>query len=310
MDWITLTNFIPLLKPTYRYLRSFFPQRPVPMWRQRLNHLFEGDVRIFAVSESEPQIHLEGELSLTRKQAKIASEIASSLSENEKQSVLVQTPDWESNPIQFRVRALKYSAVLALREVQPLPKILSANTLLICRDRAEIIIQRRGPEPYVKSYADCLGVFGGGYDPSDEKDANSLLLTAIREVWEETKVPWAPPSPSFMVAEEISTGYVQIAFLGVNISREARNLIHPRMQEGTPVYVSYDELPNYLKKPTEKAQSVQADFVSGSSRGWVPIGKAHVLAWLAHGAPGAGRRASFGGLSARQLFNSLVPKID
>jgi len=34
---------------------------------------------------------------------------------------------------------------------------------------------------------------------------------------------------------------------------------------------------------------------------WVPSGKAHVLAWLAAGAPGAGKKPIFGGLTATQL---------
>ena len=59
--------------------------------------------------------------------------------------------------------------------------------------------------------------------------------------------------------------------------------------EGKPLCVPYDELPRFLDQPS-----------------WVPSGKAHVMAWLAIGAPNGGRAPKFAGLSANQLFDLLV----
>ena len=309
LEWESMVGGLKYIKQmnlVYRFARSFFPSKPLPMWKERLNHFFENDVRIYTSTENTPIIHNEGKYTLPKEQAERAAEIAKNLRENELQSILTQIPDWNSKTIQFRVRTIKYADLLALREIQ-LPNVLSANVLLICRKNREIILQRRGSQPYVKTYWDCLGTFGGGYDPREHKDADSLLLTAIREVWEEARLPWAPPHPHLIIAEELTTGYIQIAYLGVNISTEARELIRPRIVEGTPVYFSYDELAENLKLPVEKSHNFRLDGNSG--QGWVPTSKAHILAWLAHGAPGAGRKAKFAGLTAHQLFNSLVPKL-
>ena len=59
--------------------------------------------------------------------------------------------------------------------------------------------------------------------------------------------------------------------------------------EGTPECISYDDLPVLL-----------------TQKNWVPSGKAHVLAWLAFGAPNAGVMARFGGTSPKKLFQDTV----
>jgi hypothetical protein len=111
----------------------------------------------------------------------------------------------------------------------------------------------------------------------------------VREVFEESGLIVRSRNEPVCVAEELDTGFVQYVFLGVRItSAEFARLF--TNSEGSIVQVPYDELQRRL----------------ADSADWVPSGRAHVLAWLGLGAPGAGFRATFDGKSAKEVFEQLV----
>jgi 8-oxo-dGTP pyrophosphatase MutT (NUDIX family) len=123
-------------------------------------------------------------------------------------------------------------------------------------------------------------------------DLYSLENTLAREVEEEAriKLTFEKKTP-LLIMEEMQTGFIQVAFLGMTISAgQADHLLdNPRPVEGKPVKVHFDDLQDLLRHPD-----------------WVPTGKAAVLAWLALGAPGAGPYVRFGKYSANGLCEEIL----
>ncbi len=91
--------------------------------------------------------------------------------------------------------------------------------------------------------------------------------------------------------EESETGFIQVAFLGIKVSAEqVKNMPpNPNPMKGKPERIEFKKLGEVLSRPD-----------------WVPTDKAAVLAWLALGAPNAGRRPRFGGHTAGELFEEIV----
>jgi hypothetical protein len=141
-----------------------------------------------------------------------------------------------------------------------------------------------------------LHTIGGAYSPphidGHEGDRTSLRRTAVREAGEESDAAFALDRIPMVVFRELQTGFIQLAYLGVNISAEEKRNLKPN-REGTLVYVSFDELPHVLRH----------------ERNWYPSGKAAILSWLALGAPNAGWLGSFGGLKPTKLFSQEVGAI-
>lgn len=130
----------------------------------------------------------------------------------------------------------------------------------------------------------------GSVDP----DRSSLANTIVREVQEETTVPISVDHcPPTILAVELAEGFIQQVFLGFKISARTNDRIagdrYAGNWEGRPFIVSFDKLPSVL-----------------NSAKLVPSGKAHLLAWLAIGAPNAGSNPQFGSYSPAQLFDFFV----
>ena len=90
------------------------------------------------------------------------------------------------------------------------------------------------------------------------------------------------------MAKELSTGFIQLVFLGIPVDVEDIDRLKGNW-EGKIERVPFKNLASVLKDPT-----------------WVPSGKAHVLAWIGLGAPNAKKRQKFGNQTAEQLFNSML----
>ena len=120
-------------------------------------------------------------------------------------------------------------------------------------------------------------------------DRGNLLLTAAREVHEETGlIVSIPTSVPLIVCEEVSIGFISLAALGVELPAEELHRAEGNF-EGDTVRVGFDEL----------HRSLLDDY-------WVPAGRAQVLSWLALDAPVGATRARFRKMSGAKLFGQFV----
>ncbi len=294
-----------LLDKSARYVKPLIGRGALARdkWVPQLNELFRNEVELFGPYRHEPVIHLDGPLSLSVAQTDYAAKERSRLvtdpnRSNDPNAILSSEPRWADDPVHLHAQYCDYAVVRTLRNeslgTNPRPPVLSANILMICRETREIILHRRAP--WSDHLANHLHTLGGAYWPPNvdnrEGDRLSLRRTAIREVGEESDAAFSLLESPMVLFREPPTGFIQLAFLGVNISaKEVLNLKPNR--EGTLDHVSYDELPRRLRH----------------ERNWYPTGKAAILAWLALGAPNAGSLVKFGGFKPTQLFTQEVGAI-
>lgn len=263
-------------------------------WIARLNAVFSGEVQIYCQTSQEPVLHIEGEYQLTDLQKEDAAKQLEVLRHegrpNDMHAILVEEPTWQATPVHMRVQTIDYAGIVALRNEGGRPQVLSSGALILSRELGQILLHRRGAN--VAKYCSHLHIFGGGYMPPSNHgrdDGESLRATAEREILEESKLALPPEAaPPMILAKEIATGFIQLMYLGFDVPATAVSRVKGNW-EGHVEAVPYAALPGLLQQP-----------------GWVPSGKAHVLAWLALGAPGCGEQPQFGSLSPDQLFNERV----
>jgi hypothetical protein len=275
---------------------------PQDSWVPHINQLFRDKVVLSGPYRHEPTVKIIGPFPLTTPQAAFAVKerkrlTADPTKSNDPHAILSSKPNWNDDPVHFEAWSLDFAAVRSLRDktlnADPLPLVLSVNSLLICRKSREIILHRRAL--HSDTFPNALHTIGGGYWPpgvdAHEGDQFRLRNTAIRETREESGVTFSlDENPPMVLLQELQTGFIQLAYLGVNISsQEAENLAPSR--EGTPVHIRYDDLP-------QKLLSDQED--------WVPTGKAAILAWLALGAPNGGWNVQFDGIKPVALFRHQI----
>lgn len=265
----------------------------LPDWLESLNAYFSETVKVFCQCRFEPVIHIDSAYQLSDEQQSAAERYRIQLDAqgrpNELHAILTNTPDWQTDPVVLRARALDFASVCALRAQGGKPHILSANAVIVCTETNEVLLNRRAAN--VATYPGCLHTFGGAFIPTISVgiDGHKLSNTIVREIHEETgmrvKVEALPP---MMIAQELSTGFIQLSLLGIPVNRSEFERFGSNW-EGESVRLSFDRLADALHDPT-----------------LVPSGKAQMLAWLATGASGAGLSAEFGGLTAHELFTSAV----
>jgi len=243
-----------------------------PDWIERLNETFRGEVEVYTALAAEPVLVDEGRLVLPPEEARRAEAIRGGLASNDWHAVLDGEPVWTDRPVSLPFRSLDFADVCALRESGARPPLLSVSVVLFSTDARVLYLHRRAR--WSATYPNALHTLGGGYmppNPSLRNDRYSLLRTARRELQEEVDVSLPlRDTPPMLLSRELSTGFVQLALLGVDLDMEnAKALQHN--PEGTLVHLPFEDLERTL--------------LSDEAR-WVPTGKAHVLAWLALGAPG------------------------
>lgn len=214
---------------------------------------------------------------------------------NDPHALVVNAVMWADDPPSFHLRPIDYAELCALRALpedgHP-PRVLSANALVVCAETRSILLHRRAETS--ATYPSCLHTIGGGYWPPGidgrEGDGQHIRHTAVREVYEETRaailIKDATPK---VILEELSTGFVQVAFLGCAIDAEGRRHIQHNA-EGSVVWLGFDELEERLVHDPD----------------WVPTAKAAVLAWLAMAAPAAGKSPRFGKKRPEELFEAVM----
>lgn len=271
---------------------------PVASWLPRLNEWFRGEAEVFGPYQHEPEIHIEGPVIFTQAQADFAARARAKLGgrqTNDPQAVLAREPHWSDDPLSLHVRTLDFVGVLALRDpaLNPdsRPQILSANLVLVCPEAREVILHRRSKD--AATYPSALHTFGGAYWPPGVEgrvgDRRRLSATALREVNEEIQAALCVADEPLIMLRELRTGFVQLAFVGVALSARTAQLLKPN-QEGSISRVGFDELPKVLLE----------------EQNWVPTGQASVLAWLAMGAPNAGRKPTFAGMTPAAVFDRVI----
>lgn len=162
---------------------------------------------------------------------------------------------------------LPFSVVMALRAQGHLPRFIAASAIPVDYERRTLVLHRRGPS--MKTYPDAIHTVGGAFVPGEDV---GLFQSLQRECGEEAGIEiardlaFSDPGyvPSILIGEELSTGSVQIVYLHRSFQRVGDPRCSARaFDEGTPVFLGFDELPEILEYPQ-----------------WVPSGRLHVLAWL------------------------------
>lgn len=261
-------------------------------WIERINRLMNGDVEIKRLVDREPTltIHDHPALSLNDEQESLA--FRRSLKINDNVAVLAAAPLWQDNPVELQLFKTDYATVCALDKAGKRPMILSASTLLVCRESQEVVLHRRDGH-ISRDYKHALHTFGGAYMPP-EKDGRdydhlSLIAAARREVMEESSIGIDVTNcPPMLLGSEPRIGFIHLALLGVNVSNAALARAQHN-HEGRISRIPWKEIQDRLTTET-----------------WVPAGKSHVLAWLAMNAPVENGFANFGLKTGRDIFEAVV----
>lgn len=271
---------------------------------ERLNAALAGSVEVYRTAATAPQVRLLGPAPLTDEQLANAAAERRALDDqqpNDVHAVVLAPPVWSDDPLVLEAHTLDFAAVTALRRDGARPELLSAMAVIFCEEQRVLVLHRRSARS--ATYPGCLHLLGGTYiAPGNGKagDGASLLTTLRREVLEESRagITWASPPPA-LLSKELETGFIQFTLLGVNVSAaDAERMEHS--PEGTVTLVAFDDLLHRL-------QGSVAPGPLSPHTGWVPTGRAAVLAWLALGAPGSSKPLRFGGRSGSEVFDLVIP---
>jgi hypothetical protein len=298
VEWGVLTWIIDKLLPYAGRLYRGSSAKPAASWLPRLNERLRGEAEVFGPYQHEPEIHIDGAVVLTQAQADFAARERAKLGgqrPNDPHAILDREPHWSDDPLSLHVRTLDFASAMALRDPalnpDPRPQILSANLVLVCPETREVILHRRAEDS--ATYPSALHTFGGAYWPPGVEgrvgDRRRLSATALREVNEETEAALGVEDEPMIVLRELRTGFVQLAFVGVALSARKAQRLRPN-REGSITRIAFDELPRVLLQ----------------EKNWVPTGQAALLAWLAMGAPNAGSKPTFAGMSPAAVFDRIV----
>ncbi|HET6351644.1 MAG TPA: hypothetical protein VFG89_05895 [Coriobacteriia bacterium] len=271
------------------------PPKPSANWIARINNYCEGELKVRKLVEHEPKVCIDGAYKFTPEQQAEIKRFRAAIRKkgrpNDPHAIVVGTPTWESDPVTFHACTLDYAGVKTLRAEGEKPALLSSCVVLVCPQTRQLVLHRRQED--VATMKGRLHTMGGGYMPpvkgGVDADRYSLKSTASREVHEESQLEISTVTQvPLMLSEELSTGFVQLVFLGMPITKAALAAMSDNW-EGTVAPVGFDNLLDTFY-----------------SADWAPSGKGHVLSWLAIGAPGAGLRPKFGKYTASDLFDIVV----
>lgn len=256
-----------------------------------------------------PSIIEDGELAVPQSLAveigKKREELRHTGSPNDSVAIIDEHMEENARHHTLRAKVTDYATLVALREQAhrnrtSQPKVPSANVLLYCEPERELIVHER-PEGFRRGTTrpKRLHTFGGCYCAEVRgahlpHDYGSLLRTARRKLLEEcdASLPMDGP-PQILHCEETDSGFVQWVVLGRNISSyEYANAVcrRPPNPEGRTYSIGFDRLRTKLI----------------DRKAWHPSGWAHVMMWLAVGAPSQNEELKFDGLTGPALFRDLV----
>lgn len=248
---------------------------------------------------SGPKLFDCGRLKIEPKTKSLSSMIAMDLKKqkqpNDPCAILLSSSHWEDKEsLTLSYNSVFYADVKALRANGRKVYLISVGGVLFSEDEQCLLVHRRSTKS--EDYPETLHIFGGAYMPpdlGDRGDIGGIKECLVREVHEETGISIIiPDNTPILTIDEYNIDFVQIAFLGINISNTQMKPMRPSW-EGTISEIPFNELYERMKNIKEWTIS-----------GWVLI-----LLWLALGTPNSNRKLIFGDQTAEELCKSLISHI-
>lgn len=266
-------------------------------WVKLINDKIQ-DVKVYGSVQKVPKINIIGSAHLTSTERLEAQALKPAFND---MHALVESEPFLTNTSQviFNAKILNFAELSILRKNDSHDFILSACVVMICNETRSLIVHHRSSDS--ATYPDCFHTFGGAYDP--QRDKKNLFLTAKREIHEESQASVLyEDTPPMIIVLEKTTRFLQLVFLGANISKKQFEELEENWEGKRLLTISFDDLGAFMTDP------IATDLAKGGKReiSWVPTGKAHVLAWLALGAFGTKQDETFNSLSPIDLFLHLT----
>lgn len=213
---------------------------------------------------------------------------------NEPHLLLKEHSDLSIENIKLYVETAKFDVIRSLRKKDIKPSILSAGGVLIDPEKKLLIVHSRSLES--DTYPGFYHILGGAvlgkeFEKSSTYD-HKISDTVKREINEETESKIENVKLSNVkyrtYSKELKTGFIQFEYLGIvcNIASDLSDF--NGNWEGDIQVIKFEEIENSL-----------------INLNWVPSGKAHILVWMALGAPGSNY---FSYKKARKIFNNVIEK--
>jgi 8-oxo-dGTP pyrophosphatase MutT (NUDIX family) len=258
-----------------------------------VNTHFSEKLELIGFYQKDASIEMVGEILITpdlRKASAIQlSRLQLSTNPNEAHAIVTDYKNSPDESLHLQLQTLDFSNICAMRAAGQQPAILSASAILLCPDTEELIVHQRSAK--VATHPSHWHIFGGAFNPTLDISSKlaSLRLTLQRELHEETGLQLSiPPHAMMALTKEKATGFVQWCVLGVPVEVNQLAQLHGNW-EGSIHRVSFNQLSEFLQEPN-----------------WVASGKAHILSWLALGAPQTKPDQKFGTYTPLQLFEKLI----
>ena len=213
-----------------------------------------------SLAQHSPLLKNAGPMPLSETTKLLSKQLANSLRQDEWHALVHM--DRSDVDRHMTYQTLRYSDMLALRQLKEMPCGLSATALIVSLDGQRLLWQKRAESSHL--FPGFLSLLGGGFNPrmgDDLGDDDDPRNTAVREVWEEAGVQLQLPINSLVsVTQETNTGAVQINFLGV-----VADFSQARAEESEGLLV---------EMPVPRLSDV------ATLPGFTDLAKANVLAWL------------------------------
>ena len=258
-----------------------------------INTHFSEQLDVIGFYQTNPLLEIDGSLHLPEEIRHASSGhrlfLSASKKTNEAHSLVTGLIKLPGNGLRITLKNLDFSNIIALREYGARPAILSASAVLLCRETEELIVHQRSAD--VATHANHWHILGGAFNPLlDTADGQaSMARTLQRELFEETGLHLSLPETSPLVlSKEKMSGFIQCCMLGVPV-KEAQLTQLSSNWEGRIHRVGFHQLANLF-----------------NDKNWVASGKAHILCWLALGAPLTKPGQKFGTYTPQQLFEMLI----
>ena len=277
--YVTIIGALGSFLTLYRYwsfIREFFSKRKIgdmdkkisPKAKKEYNDLREAYRKLpirngidresprstlLVLTSGKPLLEQHGFLDVSEDIAASSKRISDTLRGNEEMGFLdLDEPiEWRASPLRIPYYQQHFSTFLAAKEAGLTLSPITAGALICCSETKEVVYMKRSGK--VHTFPAHYHHFGGGFKASTDLerfDGDDLFETAQREIREETGC--RVDEEHFQAASlllEGGTGYFQYLFLGVDVSKEQRQLMKPS-GEGELVNFKFDELGKAL---TERA---------------------------------------------------------
>lgn len=274
---------------------------------EKINKITIGTSDLKGIYNCCPKVSFKGNLEIEKSTSDAIEEIKGNSAEltdvfgNDTLGVTVEDNiTWQSDPIDIDYKSTDFYTIKALRKNGALPHIISGCVLVVCVEEKKIVLHKRSSNS--ATYPNAIHIFGGafigkGQDNYRESEGDEDITRTIqRELHEESRLDIQKErieKCKISIAEELTTGFLQVTALGLNITKKELEKIRTapasNNKEGKTVIIGFDDI--------EKT-------ITGGM--FVPTGAAHIILWLGLGAPGTSRKTKFSGKSAQELFSDIV----